>query len=145
VGGEFGFKTSLCFDYSEFATITYLLFSKCVIDQMKKYIPGTVLTERVLTASIHQSCTWALSSSSQATILTLWLYPSFECFSVLLPSSVETDHLSVPLTPKSFDTYPKFRSSFFQFHLFSHTSSFYLICIPDSSSLTQLAKMELLS
>lgn len=87
----------------------------------------------------------SLSSSSQATILTLWLYPSFECFSVLLPSSVETDHLSVPLTPKSFDTYPKFRSSFFQFHLFSHTSSFYLICIPDSSSLTQLAKMELLS
>lgn len=80
VGGEFGFKTSLCFDYSEFATITYLLFSKCVIDQMKKYVPGTVLTEWVLTASIHQSCTWALSSSSQAV-------PGWVCLVILSVSN----------------------------------------------------------
>ena len=48
-----------------------------------------------------------------------------------------------PSPPSHLIYIPKVRPYCFQFHMFSHTSSFHLICTSDSLSLTPMAKMEL--
>lgn len=84
-----------------------------------------------------------LSSSSQAKTPTLQLFPLRKATQYLLLPLLKLTIYLLPSPPNHLIYITKVGPFCFQFHLFSHASSFHLIFTSDSSSLTPMAKTKL--